>query len=86
MPTLWYPDTCSEDVGCILVIEGAQDTLVAIAKTCTGHAATQWGRTVAQDVQNPHAAGAGDQGRFNAIVQQNKRAEREPPGQSLRNG
>ncbi len=59
-------------------------TLVAIAKTCTGHAQTQWGRSVAIDMQNPQAAGAGDQGRFNAILAQNKAGTREPPGQTGR--
>jgi hypothetical protein len=78
----WYPNTCSEGLsGCILEQTGAQETLVAIARTCTGHAQTQWGRTVALNMQNPAAAGAGDQGRFNAIVQQNKSAQQEPTGQ-----
>lgn len=80
MAAFWYPDTCSEDAGCILVIGGAMATLTGIACTCTGHAQRQWGRSVARDVRNPKAAGAGDQGRFNAIVAQNKRAERELPG------
>jgi hypothetical protein len=84
MPTFWYPDTCSEDQGCVLQVSDDMQTLIGIAKTCTGHAQRQWGRTIALDVQNPHAAGAGDQGRYNAILAQNRRAEREPPGQAAR--
>jgi hypothetical protein len=84
MPTFWYPNTCSEDCGCILQIEEAQVTLVAIAKTCTGHAQSQWGRSVALNLANPQAAQAGDQGRFTAIVQQNKNGQKEPVGSGLR--
>lgn len=84
MPTFWYPDTCSEDQGCIMQVDDGMTTLVAIAKTCTGHAQTQWGRSIATDLQNPQAAGAGDQGRFNAILAQNKAGTREPPGQAGR--
>ena len=83
MPIFWYPNTCSEDCGCILQVENDMNDLVAIAKTCTGHAQTQWGRSVALNVQNPQAAGAGDQGRFNAIVAQNIAGTKEPAGQGL---
>lgn len=80
MPAFWYPDTCSEDQGCILSVSLDTTTLLGIAKTCTGHAQRQWGRSVALNMQNPHAVGAGDQGRYNAILAQNRAGAREPPG------
>lgn len=85
MPNFWYPNTCSEDIGCIIQVSEDMTTMLGLAKTCTGHAASQWGRSVALNVQNPQAVGAGDQGRFNAIVQQNKNNQKEPPGQALVN-
>ena len=69
----WYPKTCSEDHGCILHISGPS-TLTGIAKTCIGHATSQFGRQVGL----PNFAGlfsqptiTGDSTAFSAIVTQN---------------
>lgn len=80
MPTFWYPDTCSEDQGCVLSVTPDMATLLGIAKTCTGHAQRQWGKTVALDLANPVVARPADQITYAAIRAQNRAATRELPG------
>jgi hypothetical protein len=80
MPNFWYPNTCSETTGCIIQVDDGMTEMIGLAKTCTGHAQSQWGRSVALSVADPQAAQAGDQGRFTAIVQQNRNGQVEPPG------
>jgi hypothetical protein len=77
-PSFWYPDTCSENPGCILVVSNDMQTLLGIARTCTGHTQTRWGRHITSGILNPAATEPGDQGRYNAVLAQNQSGQKEP--------